>query len=260
MRDAESQAGRPQTPGEPGRVDHRAAVAVPEPGEIGRARRPRPGSRRDPAGRRRGRTAARRRNRSRRSSTCQACGGDVEFAGAFEAAVDAVARDGGLDLVEVAVPELLQGRDLVAGSVPCRCASPCVRLAAQNPPLRPLAAQPTPRASRTTTSRCGSRSLAIRAVQRPVKPPPTIARSAVVAPASAGCAGRGVRLVEPERRGYGVRERHAAPDRRPCVDLVTQRRARRDDRVRARRSGCRTMKISVPMTSTCGGMPSLETP
>ncbi len=46
--------------------------------------------------------------------------------------------------------------------------SPWVRLAEQNPPLRPDAAQPTSRDSSSTTSRPGSRSLASSAVQRPV--------------------------------------------------------------------------------------------
>ena len=51
-------------------------------------------------------------------------------------------------------------------SIPLR--RPWVRLAAQNPPLRPDAAQPAVRASRTTTSRSGSRSLASSAVHSPV--------------------------------------------------------------------------------------------
>jgi len=64
--------------------------------------------------------------------------------------------------------------------------SPCVRLADQKPPLRPDAAQPTVRASSSTTSSDGSRSVASSAVHSPVNPPPTIARSAVTFPASAG--------------------------------------------------------------------------
>ena len=63
---------------------------------------------------------------------------------------------------------------------------PWVRLAEQKPPLRPDAALPTVRASSSTTSLDGSRSLASRAVHRPVNPPPTIARSAVRWAASAG--------------------------------------------------------------------------
>ncbi len=44
---------------------------------------------------------------------------------------------------------------------------PWVRLAAQNPPLRPEAAHPTSLPSTSTTSSAGSRSLAMRAVHRP---------------------------------------------------------------------------------------------
>ncbi|CAM5660941.1 hypothetical protein SALBM217S_08463 [Streptomyces griseoloalbus] len=47
-------------------------------------------------------------------------------------------------------------------------ARPWVREAAQNPPLRPEAAQPTSRPSTSTTSRDGSRSLAISAVHSPL--------------------------------------------------------------------------------------------
>ena len=46
-----------------------------------------------------------------------------------------------------------------------------------NPPLRPLAADPTSAPSMSTTSRDGSRSLAITAVHSPVYPPPTMHRS-----------------------------------------------------------------------------------
>ena len=63
---------------------------------------------------------------------------------------------------------------------------PWVRLAEQKPPLRPDAAQPTVRASSSTTSRDGSRSLASSAVHRPVNPPPTTASSVVTCSASAG--------------------------------------------------------------------------
>ncbi len=45
------------------------------------------------------------------------------------------------------------------------------------PPLRPLAAPPTSPLSINTTSRDGSRSLAITAVHSPVYPPPTMHRS-----------------------------------------------------------------------------------
>ena len=45
---------------------------------------------------------------------------------------------------------------------------PCVRLASQNPPLRPDAAQPTVCASTSTTRASGSRRLASSAVHSPV--------------------------------------------------------------------------------------------
>ncbi len=64
--------------------------------------------------------------------------------------------------------------------------TPCVSEPTQTPPLRPLAWPPATPASRTTTSACGSRSLASSAAQRPEKPAPTTARSQVSAPASAG--------------------------------------------------------------------------
>ncbi|CAB4731974.1 unannotated protein [freshwater metagenome] len=48
-----------------------------------------------------------------------------------------------------------------------------------NPPLRPLAAEPISWASINTTSRDGSRSLAMIAVQSPVYPPPMMHKSHV---------------------------------------------------------------------------------
>ena len=65
-------------------------------------------------------------------------------------------------------------------------ASPCVRLAAQNPPLRPDAAHPQRSASSTSTSRDGSSALASRAAHRPVYPPPTTTRSARAVPTRGG--------------------------------------------------------------------------
>ncbi len=65
-------------------------------------------------------------------------------------------------------------------------AIPCVSEAMQMPPLRPLACPAIAPASRTTTSRAGSASLASSAAQRPVKPAPTTARSQRSAPVSAG--------------------------------------------------------------------------
>ena len=64
---------------------------------------------------------------------------------------------------------------------------PCVRLAEQNPPLRPDAPYPVSCCSRMTTSRSGSNSFANKAVHRPVNPAPTMQRSAPSSPMSAGC-------------------------------------------------------------------------
>ncbi len=63
---------------------------------------------------------------------------------------------------------------------------PWVREAAQNPPLRPEAAQPTSCPSISTTSRPGSRSLARSAVHSPLYPPPTTSRSQRSSPVRAG--------------------------------------------------------------------------
>ena len=68
-------------------------------------------------------------------------------------------------------------------STPLR--SPCVSEPSRKPPLRPLAPKPTVSCSSSTTSRVGSSSFAWIAAHRPVKPPPTIARSVSVSPASA---------------------------------------------------------------------------
>jgi hypothetical protein len=84
-------------------------------------------------------------------------------------------------------------------------ATPWVRLAAQNPPLRPVAAEATRPASSSTTSRPGSRSLASKAVQSPENPPPTTARSVPVETRNPGrAAGRSGRSSQ---NGTG-----AAPD------------------------------------------------
>src|SRR5215213_9771439 len=69
---------------------------------------------------------------------------------------------------------------------------PCVSEGSVKPPLRPLAPQPAVSASSSTTSRSGRSRLASTAAHRPVKPPPTIARSASSAASSGGAgAGRG---------------------------------------------------------------------
>ena len=81
---------------------------------------------------------------------------------------------------------------LRARSARRRSGSPWVSEASTNPPLRPLAPQPAVSASRTTTSRSGCSRLASSAAHKPVKPPPTIARSASAGPSrGAASAGRG---------------------------------------------------------------------
>src|SRR6056297_2432959 len=65
-------------------------------------------------------------------------------------------------------------------------------LGAQNPPLRPLAACPHAAASITTIRASGHRSRALSAVQSPVKPPPTMARSACTSPVNGGSFGPAV--------------------------------------------------------------------
>ena len=72
---------------------------------------------------------------------------------------------------------------------------PCVSEASQNPPLRPLAPQPTRSASSTTTRRDGSVSSSAIAVQSPVNPPPTIATSARLSPEAAARTGPGSPVV-----------------------------------------------------------------
>ena len=62
--------------------------------------------------------------------------------------------------------------------------SPWVSDAAQKPPLRPLAPEPTRSASSTTTRSEGSVSSRRIAAHRPVNPPPTIATSTVPWPRS----------------------------------------------------------------------------
>jgi hypothetical protein len=86
-----------------------------------------------------------------------------------------------LPILAEPVPRGASGRPL---------ASPRVRLAAQDPPLRPVAAQPALSASSRMPLRPGSRFLASSAVHGPQSLPPTTARSA--RPDAPG-AGRGAR-------------------------------------------------------------------
>ncbi len=86
----------------------------------------------------------------RRTGSLDVATDDYQVAGLQE-----LAADGGGDFLDQA-------------AVRAEVASPCVRLAAQKPPLRPLAAQPIRSPSSRTTSRPGSRSLASSAVHSPV--------------------------------------------------------------------------------------------
>ena len=80
--------------------------------------------------------------------------------------------------------------------------SPWVSEASQNPPLRPEAPIAVSPASRTTIDRPGSVSTAHRAAHNPVKPPPTMTRSAVVGPASGG--------ADPGRPGWSSQRTEGA--------------------------------------------------
>ena len=84
--------------------------------------------------------------------------------------------------------------------------SPWVSDAAQNPPLRPLAPQPTCSASSTATRREGSASSSAIAVHSPVNPPPMTATSTRVWPTAAGRRGPGSPVEnqnEPPAAGAG---------------------------------------------------------
>ena len=105
--------------------------------------------------------------------------------------------------------EVLRGRGArAAGSSSakrsCPLATPWVRLDSMNPPLRPLAAEPTSPPSISTTSRDGSRSLAMIAVHSPVYPPPTTQRSQRLGPHERRVAVGLVDVVVPVRVGVGV--------------------------------------------------------
>src|SRR6201996_1342220 len=103
---------------------------------------------------------------------------------------------------------------------------PWVRLAEQNPPLRPDAAQPAVLASSSTTSAPGSRSRASRAVHNPENPPPTTTRSARSAPVRAGLGSGAPGWLVQKLRGWApARARwarsRAAPAARSVVAVVS---------------------------------------
>ncbi len=68
--------------------------------------------------------------------------------------------------------------------------SPWVSEEIAKPPLRPLAPKPIVSASSRTTSRAGSSAFACSAAQSPVKPPPTMQRSASTSPRNGGLGSR----------------------------------------------------------------------
>src|SRR5439155_26384941 len=67
------------------------------------------------------------------------------------------------------------------------------------PPLRPLAPAPQTSASTSTTSSAGSCSFSRIAVQRPVKPPPTMQMSARSSPSSRGASSATVNASSSQR-------------------------------------------------------------
>ncbi len=89
--------------------------------------------------------------------------------------------------------------------------SPCVRLAAQKPPLRPVAPSAMRSPSSNTIDLSGFSSAACRAAHNPVNPPPTITRSADVEPE---CRGLGVgRSGRSSQKGCGAAPRTIATPR-----------------------------------------------
>ncbi len=164
----EPQAGPLETPGEFGGVEHGDAAAVVQAREEGR--------RVDLLADRVGvqeldavRQAPLPHSRATRRSSAAWCGSAAMSISPerSKSQSQGVAGDGRLDLVEVAGAQLLQLPTSVrpAGESVGQAVG---QDAAQKPPLRPEAAQPTSRPSRSTTSRCGSRSLAISAVHSPL--------------------------------------------------------------------------------------------
>ena len=105
-------------------------------------------------------------------------------------------------------PSRSQGVDLVGEALDA-VASPWVRLAAQNPPLRPDAAQPHRSASSSTTSTAGSADLASSAVHRPGVPAPDHGQVGAWCGPTRGGPAR-VRTGRPARR-RPVRHRPVAP-------------------------------------------------
>ena len=250
--DAEAEAGLLQAPGEPGGVEHGDAVAVPQAGAEGRRVdlgaqgvlveegvpvEAEPGGvrRRPPAARRPG--GARWRCRSRRCarsrSRCRSGRRPPRWR-----------RGCGC--------RALRGAASSSGQRARPLPRPWVREAAQKPPLRPEAAQPISAPSIRTTSRCGSRSLAM---QRGPQPAVAAADDQQVAGlvADEGGQRRGaVRVVQPEGGGFGVREclgggrGHGSSCHGSQLLLLLLRRCRPAGRPTTHSTA--TRNIAVPMT------------
>ena len=194
------QAGLAQATREPRRVDHRAGVPVPRPAQEGGGIE----------------LAAHRGRVELGHVVTETAGGfdllvqiielpglsgDRQLAYRREAAVDAAGGHRLADLGQVLRAQF-SSSGISAGKRDRPLPILCVRLAEQNPPLRPDAAPPAVLASRTKiTSADGSRSSrASSAVHNPENPPPTTARSAAARLVS-GARDRGARLTGPKRRG-----------------------------------------------------------
>ena len=176
--DADPLAGGGQPPGEPGRLDHRGRHPCPScpPGRWGSS--PRPASRRR-RGRRRRRLprprGARRPGNPRWLPSMEPVRSKSQSMPYRPSAASIASRFSAPRRCSVANSAGNRSRPLAA---------PWVRLASQNPPLRPLAAQPTRLPSITSTDRPGLASLASRAAHSPVNPPPITARSQARSPRS----------------------------------------------------------------------------
>ena len=130
--------------------------------------------------------------RARRSASCQ--GSSATSSSPVRSKSQSIPRS---RIVDSIASRLAAPKRCNSGISPGHRASPLptpwVRLAAQNPPLRPVAAQPSRAPSSTTTWRPGCSSRASNAAHKPVNPAPTTARSTSRSPCSAA-RGSGRRL------------------------------------------------------------------
>src|SRR6201996_617665 len=108
--------------------------------------------------------------------------------------------------------------------------APWVRLASQNPPLRPLADQPTRSPSTSSTDRPGLASLASNAVHNPVNPPPATSRSQAASPRSGSRAGGASGWSSQNGRGSAVMTSRVSSSRRASAMASDRREGVFDDR------------------------------